>query len=543
MTAQAPVDTVAELDLRIFTVDEAVEAVRRRYEEIAAGIATTPAVFREPGGHYWLAARTGWQRDDGAGAAGGPTSVLEGPAELDWPRPNAHEDGPMPAPGIDQVAAEIARLRADYSVGRLTSGELAASLGQVVLADADGQRWTIGYVSGARYRFAQGAWVASRSEPIEPAAGGDAESRRDVCPACGSAELGKRFCGDCGAEVLAGKGVTVASNPPPGLVDYFEHGLGTIPERPVAPWSPPPPPVAASPSSAPSVPVAATPHATRSRPSGRGVIGTLSVLRSLTSLVIGLGILLGSVAGIGPFAPGPVNGGGGAGSGSGTGVIAPSLAVVAPSLAIVASATVAVAPPTVAVVPPAPIVTAAPVTLAPAGTVIFEDDFTSPGIWPSGGKGLTASYASDGFILQPHPADDPTFIWAPNESTVGKAVTIEASLRFQTGSVAAVGVAMADAADGTRLFLIVDATGSWAIGRDTSKARDLLANGSVGVLATDVDHLVTLELTGSGTLSARLDGQDLGKAKGSLTVGLFGLVTWTQASDRIAVHHYLVTAP
>jgi len=528
-------------DLRWLTIDEAVAAGRRHAADAALGLDDGPPIFRDPAGRYWqIGAADEWRVLGGSGwsASPAPTTMLEGAADLDWTVGQARPPvGVDPAEEVIQAdpVVSLARWRAAYSAGSLSSGELEDRLASAVVTDAAGACWTIGFVSGGWYRFTEGAWRASREAPVLAAqsGGGAVEgSNIEACPACGAAGGGRRFCGDCGTELQPAAATATAA---PGTVDYLLNGLGSLPEAPTPPWSPPPP-ESSRPASSPAATTTRSPAlAARRRPPGLGT--WVGVARSSASLAIGVVLMAGSLTGFGPFAT------------TATADPRPSLApdataVVEPTGADVSSAS----PSTEPSVSPAPSAVASPSPApspAPFADAWFADSFETEAAWFVGDQDyLSARYEVGRYEVTVQPVDLPVALWAASEQGPGPESTFEVSVAFTTGSGSTEAGLIVRAEDGySSLEFVTRPDGTWSLYRDDIESFRTLLQGATTPPSPGIPVRLALRLTGSQA-GVSLDGIGLGAADDSLTPTSFGVAL--RAFDEpgsVWFDDYAVTTP
>ena len=435
--------------------------------------------------------------------------------------------------GPTELLAHVDRICERYELGIIDPDDAAAALGRVHLVDADGSAWAVGARSRSWYRFREGRWVAAGRAP-DPANLLSAGELLGNCGSCGSASGGGRFCGSCGIEQASGR---LGVEAEPALASFLENGYDTLPEplperaaRPEpAPTARPVPtstPLAtATPETTPSdtttatTPTAATPEPRRPR---------ARRIRSAVSTVLGAGLLVFSgsrlvlgLAGGGfeppDVSPEPTFVGGG-----------PAATFAGPEASVGLDQTMT------------------PSDGPIDGSVWFADAFDSEGAWPTGDDGfLDATYDGGWYLLTVHPADLPVYRWAANEAAPGTALTVEASIVFETGGPTAVGLAVADAGAFNKLVVLLEPGGEWMISRDDVEAFETLMVGQAAEPVTPKTvHRLRIELDGAGMVSAWLDDVELGSAAAHLEVTQFGIAAWSvEDGGRVAVDDYLVTLP
>jgi len=559
-------------DLRCLTVQEA-EAL----------LGAEPVVVRDRARTYWRLApegawsawrNEGWQPDDA------PATLLEGPAELATtlerivPAPSPAQPA-APAPvGPAEYLAQIETLRARYQRGEVDSGEVEASLGRFHLVDDEGAAWTVGFGSRAWFRFAAGRWVESGGEPDA----GRLLSVADLlgaCPACGASTVGRRFCGDCGAEQRAARLTQTAAA---GIADFLERGYGTLPEPVTAPWDPPealsaevaasvaaaelaptqaaasmaPPPPLASP--APPAPVSAsasTPAPAVKRGSRRA---RLRRLWSIFSLAVGLGLLVFSLGRAAlaltrPAASPPASPPAPAAS---VAVVPTPGATVSPSASAEATASPSVGPTAAPTPGPTPIPTVTPTVVpaptaapTPTGELVFADQFDTAGAWPTGPTEWTAAAYLDGrYQVTVEPVDLPVAIWPVAEASVGRAAIVEASLVFAEGPGSTeAGLIVEDADQLTHLVFVVSPDGSWSLFQDDMETFRTFLQGKSARLGPGSSIDLRLELR-DGMVGVSIDGEGVGVAGQPFEVARFGLaLRATEGPGTVAFDDFVVSRP
>ncbi len=120
------------------------------------------------------------------------------------------------------VLTQFDRIREQYRMGVLDLAAFNEALKLFQFPDSDGVLWTIGATSNTWYRWDGNAWqpgdppallqlpampmeLAPETEqpalPAAPAPAPPAEPQAILCPKCGAANVGKKFCTKCGTKL------------------------------------------------------------------------------------------------------------------------------------------------------------------------------------------------------------------------------------------------------------------------------------------------------------------------------------------------------
>ncbi|OGO58987.1 MAG: hypothetical protein A2V85_01040 [Chloroflexi bacterium RBG_16_72_14] len=250
----------------------------------------------------------------------------------------------------------------------------------------------------------------------------------------------------------------------------------------------------------------------------RTTLGRLSMLAGTGLMAGGLALRLGVVAvpGVGPGAShAPV-----------------AVATVSPAETSTPAPDPASAPPsTPAPTPdptpaPTPAPSATPDVTAPPGVTWFADEFDAVAAWPTGDLDwLTATVEFGRYRVEAKETDLPVIVLAAaGEGSPGANLAVSAVLEIG-GSAdprSAAGIAL-EAADGTRLLVLLGADGRVSIYRDSLEAFDGLASGTIDPPAGLVDLRVELA---DGVVTAAVDGRPVVSARASVEPAGVGLAFW-----------------
>jgi hypothetical protein len=236
------------------------------------------------------------------------------------------------------------------------------------------------------------------------------------------------------------------------------------------------------------------------------------------------------------------------------GVLGPVRAAVAPTPSAPSGSVIAQATPTARIVTPPP--TVAPTAIATptptsfptptptatptaGGELLFADDFDTQAAWPTGKvTGGKARYAGGWYVVDLTPIDLPGYITcAAGDGPLPAGLTIEATMTL-AGRDAQAGLFVADATPGTRIGVLLSASGRVTIVRDSLESFDVLGSGSTNAPSGPVR--LTLVVGPTGT-TAMVDGQAVASIRERLKPASFGLVIWAQtATGAVRVDHFEV---
>ena len=260
----------------------------------------------------------------------------------------------------------------------------------------------------------------------------------------------------------------------------------------------------------------------RTARTARTALGRLSMLAGTALMAGGLALRLGVVAvpGVGPDAsPGPV---------AVASALPPDASTPMPDPASPAPSTPApTAAPTLAPTPaPTPTPSATPDITAPPGVTWFADEFDTVAAWPTGDlEWLTTTVEGGRYRIEARETDLPVFVLAAaGEGSPGAGLVVSAPLEIpgSADSRSAAGIVL-EAADGTRLVVLLGVDGRVSVYRDSLEAFDGLASGTIDPPAGLVDLRVTLA---DGVVTATVDGRPVVSAQAAIEPVAVGLAVW-----------------
>ena len=169
---------------------------------------------------------------------------------------------------------------------------------------------------------------------------------------------------------------------------------------------------------------------------------------------------------------------------------------------------------------------ATPDITAPPGVTWFADEFDTVAAWPTGDlEWLTTTVEGGRYRIEARETDLPVFVLAAaGEGSPGANLVVSAPLEIG-GSAdprSAAGIVL-EAADGTRLVVLLGVDGRVSVYRDSLEAFDGLASGTIDPPAGLVDLRVTLA---DGVVTATVDGRPVVSAQAAIEPVAVGLAVW-----------------